>query len=81
METIENTKWKVDAAHSEIGFKIKHMMISTVSGNLKGFDANIETDKENFKDADFSFTAKMDSISTNNKEKYAHLKSADFLNN
>ncbi len=74
------TKWNVDASHSEIGFKVKHMMISTVKGAFEEFDAAVETESEDFKDADFSFTAKVASINTKNKDRDTHLKSEDFFN-
>jgi len=80
METTAKTNWKVDPAHSEIEFKVKHMMISTVSGSFGEFDAAIESADETFKDAKFSFSAKIDSISTKNKDRDTHLKSDDFFN-
>lgn len=79
METMEKTNWKVDVAHSEIGFKVKHMMISTVSGSFSEFDASVETDNDNFKNANFTFTGKIASIETKNKDRDQHLKSGDFF--
>lgn len=79
METMVKTTWKVDAAHSEIGFKVKHMMISTVSGNITDFDASLETDNDQFNNANFSFTGKTASINTKNADRDAHLRSADFF--
>ena len=80
MKTNVKTKWNVDAAHSEVGFKVKHMMISTVSGHFSDFDASVETDQENFVGAQFRFSAQIDSISTKNTDRDAHLKSDDFFN-
>ncbi|MCM4166630.1 hypothetical protein KCTC52924_01477 [Arenibacter antarcticus] len=80
METQVKTKWNIDTAHSEISFKVKHMMISTVTGHFEDFNATVETESENFVDADFSFTAKTGSINTKNKDRDAHLKSDDFFN-
>lgn len=80
LETKVKTNWKVDPTHSEIRFKVKHMMISTVSGNFNEFDASIETADESFKDGDFRFSAKTNSISTKNKDRDTHLKSDDFFN-
>lgn len=74
------TNWKVDPTHSEIEFKVKHMMISTVTGSFGEFDANIESVDDTFKDANFSFSAKIDSISTKNNDRDTHLKSDDFFN-
>ena len=80
METNVKTQWNVDAAHSEVGFKVKHMMISTVSGYFSDFDASVESDREDFIGARFQFSAQIDSISTKNKDRDAHLKSDDFFN-
>ncbi|SFB91364.1 Polyisoprenoid-binding protein YceI [Algibacter lectus] len=74
------TKWNIDTAHSEISFKVKHMMISTVTGHFEKFNALVETNNDNFADANFSFTAKTDSINTKNNDRDTHLKSGDFFN-
>jgi polyisoprenoid-binding protein YceI len=70
----------MDPAHSEIKFKVKHLMITNVTGEFKTFDATMESDKEDFSDAKISFTADVDSISTNQEQRDAHLKSDDFFN-
>lgn len=80
MDTIIKTKWNIDTAHSEIAFKIKHMMISTVTGHFESFNGRVETENENFVGANFSFSAAIDSINTKNKDRDAHLKSDDFFN-
>src|SRR3954465_9009858 len=73
-------KWKIDPAHSEIQFKVKHLMITTVTGYFKKFDLNAETDSDDFKSAkNIVFTADIDSIDTNNAQRDTHLKSADFF--
>lgn len=74
------TNWNVDATHSEVGFKVKHMMISTVKGAFEKFDASVETENDDFKNAKFNFTAKVDSINTKNEDRDTHLKSEDFFN-
>lgn len=74
------TNWKVDPSHSEIEFKVKHMMISTVTGNFSEFDAEVEAEDDSFKNAQFTFSAKIDSISTRNDDRDTHLKSDDFFN-
>ncbi len=79
METAVKTIWNVDTSHSEIAFKVKHMMISTVTGHFEDFNAKITTEKENFVEADFKFSAKIDSINTKNKDRDTHLKSDDFF--
>jgi len=73
-------KWKVDPAHSEIQFKVKHLMITTVTGYFKKFDLEVETETDEFTTAKtIEFTADIDSIDTNNAQRDAHLKSADFF--
>src|SRR5262245_43777839 len=75
------TKWKIDTAHSEIQFKVKHLMITTVTGHFKKFDLNAETGSDDFATAKkIEFTADINSIDTNNAQRDAHLKSADFFN-
>ena len=79
METMTTTKWSIDQSHSEIAFKVKHMMISTLTGHFEDFTASVESSAENFKDAKFEFEAKIDSINTKNKDRDNHLKSGDFF--
>ncbi len=79
METAIKTKWNLDTAHSEIGFKIRHMMITSVTGHFEDFNASAETMGDDFKDAHFSFVAAVDSINTKNKDRDTHLKSDDFF--
>jgi len=74
------TTWKIDPAHSEIQFKVKHLMITTVTGYFKKFDLEVETGSEDFSSASkIVFTADIDSIDTNNDQRDTHLKSADFF--
>lgn len=73
------TKWIIDPAHSEIGFKVKHLVISTVSGKFTSFEGQIEASKNDFTDAKISFSADVDSIHTGNEQRDGHLKSADFF--
>ncbi len=73
------TTWKIDNAHSEINFKVKHLVVSTVTGHFNQFDASIETNKEDFSDAKINFEADINSISTKNEQRDTHLKSADFF--
>ena len=81
METAQltTTKWNLDPVHSEIGFKVKHMMITNVSGSFEKFDAQVETTGTDFTTAKIQFTADINSISTGNKDRDNHLKSADFF--
>jgi polyisoprenoid-binding protein YceI len=72
-------KWIIDTAHSEVGFRVKHLVISTVSGKFTSFSGEIISDKEDFTDAKISFTADVDSIDTGNEQRDGHLKSDDFF--
>jgi len=73
------TKWILDPAHSEIQFKIRHLMITHVTGSFGKFNAEVETTDENFETAKVKFTAEVNSITTNNEQRDGHLKSADFF--
>ncbi len=73
------TKWISDPAHSEVQFKVKHLVISTVTGNFDAFEAQLETDSEDFVPANISFEAKTASVNTNNSDRDNHLRSADFF--
>jgi polyisoprenoid-binding protein YceI len=76
-----NIKWALDPIHSEVIFKIKHLMISTVTGQFKKFNLVAETGTDDFNTAKkIEFTADIDSIDTNNEQRNGHLKSADFFN-
>ncbi|MBS1915884.1 MAG: polyisoprenoid-binding protein [Bacteroidetes bacterium] len=74
------TKWVLDPTHSEVTFKIKHLMITNVSGQFTKYDVSVETEGEDFMTAKVSFTADVNSITTNNEQRDAHLKSPDFFN-
>ena len=77
---MENIKWKIDPAHSEIVFKVKHLMISTVTGYFRKFDLKLEsTDEEFSKVSNIEFTAGINSIDTNSEQRDTHLKSPDFF--
>lgn len=71
--------YKIDPTHSEITFKVKHMMITNVSGSFTKFDATMESDAADFSDAKISFEADVNSINTNNEQRDGHLKSDDFF--
>jgi polyisoprenoid-binding protein YceI len=73
------TKWILDPTHSEIQFKIRHLMITHVTGSFGKFNAEVQTTDENFETAKIKFTAEVDSITTNNEQRDGHLKSADFF--
>ena len=71
--------WKIDAMHSEIGFKVKHLVISTVSGKFKTFEGEVAAENEDFSDAKITFSADIDSIDTGVSDRDGHLKGADFF--
>ena len=71
--------WALDPTHSEVQFKIKHLMITNVTGSFNIFTVTAQTEDEDFTKAKLSFTADVNSISTNNEQRDAHLKGADFF--
>jgi len=74
------TKWKIDPAHSEIQFKVKHLMITTVTGHFTSFDLSVETEDQDFtKFTKIEFAADTASVNTSNEQRDGHLKSADFF--
>lgn len=81
METTEltKTKWVIDPVHSEIGFKVKHLMITNVRGTFKEFEASIYTTGEDFMTAEIDFWLNPASVDTRNEKRDVHLKSADFF--
>ncbi len=77
---METTKvWGIDPTHSEVQFKIKHLVISTVTGQFTDFSGEIHSKGDNFEGANAKFEAQIASISTNNADRDGHLKSADFF--
>ncbi|HEX9956752.1 MAG TPA: YceI family protein [Fibrella sp.] len=81
MQTQINTAtiWAIDPTHSEVQFKVKHLMVSTVTGSFSKFDGQVSMDGDDFDDADITFSADIDSISTGNEQRDGHLKSAEFF--
>lgn len=73
------TKWAMDPTHSELQFKVKHLMITNVTGRFDTFTAEVESDDDNFSNAKVSFSAQAGSINTNNEQRDGHLRSADFF--
>lgn len=74
------TKWVIDPSHSDVKFKVKHMMISSVTGQFESFDATVESSSDDFKDAKIDVAIDVASISTKNEDRDNHLKSDDFFN-
>lgn len=76
---MSKSKWVLDPTHSEIQFKVKHLMITNVTGSFDNFDVTAETIDDNFTEAKINFSADVNSISTNNEQRDGHLKSGDFF--
>lgn len=77
--TTTTTKWAIDPSHSEIQFKVKHLMITTVTGSFKEFGADVELEGDDLTNAQVSFWANTDSIFTNDEKRDGHLRSGDFF--
>ena len=76
---MSTTKWAIDAAHSNIGFKVKHLLISTVSGHFGTFSGEAETEGDDFSSANVRFTAEVASVKTNDDQRDGHLKTEQFF--
>ncbi len=72
-------QWTIDPTHSEISFKVKHLVVSSVTGRFDTFQATIDSDTEDFSDAKIRFEADAASIQTKNEQRDGHLKSPDFF--
>lgn len=73
------TKWGIDPTHTEVQFKVKHLVIATVTGFFKKFSGSIESASDDFDGATASFSLDVNSIDTNQADRDAHLKSPDFF--
>jgi polyisoprenoid-binding protein YceI len=73
------TSWVIDPTHSEIAFKVKHLMISNVKGSFGEFSGQLVTDGDDFSTAEISFQINPASISTGSADRDGHLKSPDFF--
>lgn len=78
-QTATKTIWTIDPSHSEVQFKVKHLMVSTVTGMFTKYDGKVETVGDNFENAHVSFQADVDSITTGMEQRDGHLKSGDFF--
>ena len=76
---MSTTKWVLEPTHSELGFKIKHLMISNVSGFFKHFQVEVETENDDFNSAQIRATVDINSIHTNNEQRDLHLRNSDFF--
>jgi polyisoprenoid-binding protein YceI len=73
------TKWVLDPTHSEIGFKIKHLMITHVSGSFSEFEGEVQTEEEDITTAKIEAKIRTSSINTNNLQRDEHLRNSDFF--
>lgn len=73
------TQWALDPTHSELQFKVKHLMITTVTGSLKTLNGSVTSESDDFDNATVSFEAETESIDTGNTDRDNHLKSGDFF--
>ncbi|MDZ4757937.1 MAG: YceI family protein [Bacteroidota bacterium] len=78
-EIITQTKWEIDLSHSEIGFKVKHLMIANIKGVFKEFGANIYTHEADFMTSEIDFWINPASIDTGDKNRDEHLKGSEFF--
>lgn len=78
-QTSATTTWVIDPMHSEVQFKVKHLMVSTVSGQFSQFEGQLLMAADDFEDAKITFSADIDSISTGNEQRDGHLKSGEFF--
>jgi polyisoprenoid-binding protein YceI len=73
------TTWSIDPLHSEVLFKVKHLVISTVTGSFKTFSGTITSEDDSFENAKIQFNIDVKSIYTNQEQRDAHLRNADFF--
>lgn len=73
------TKWVLDPSHSELAFKVRHMMITNVKGEFKEFDAALVSQGSDFSKSTVDVTIDATSIDTGDDQRDGHLKSADFF--
>lgn len=76
---VENTKWVVDPSHTEVSFRVRHLMISNVTGYFRKFDGELTSSSDNLENASVLFEIDVNSIDTNDGNRDNHLRSADFF--
>lgn len=79
IQAMEDRKWQLDKSHSSINFAVDHLMVSETTGKFEDYSLEVKSSKEDFSDAFFSFTAKVNSINTNDPKRDEHLKQEDFF--
>lgn len=78
-KAMATTKWVMDPLHSEVQFKVKHLVISTVTGSFRKFEGEVVTESEDFQDSEIDFSLDVDSIDTTQEARDQHLKGTDFF--
>ena len=73
------TKWVIDASHSNIQFTVSHMVVAEVTGRFGEFSGTVTTTKDDFTDAKAEVVIKVSSINTDNTKRDEHLKADDFF--
>jgi polyisoprenoid-binding protein YceI len=74
------TQWTIDPVHSEIEFKVRHLLISNITGRFRSFHASLESSKDDFTDAQITFEAETNSVTTGNDMRDGQLRGDDFFN-
>ncbi|GAB3352509.1 YceI family protein [Arachidicoccus ginsenosidivorans] len=72
-------KWISDPTHSELQFKVKHLMISKITGSFTDFTVQAETQDDDFQSAQITAKVQLDSVVTGQADRDKHLKSGDFF--
>ena len=73
------SKWIIDPLHSDVHFKVRHLLISSVTGEFKKFEGTVETPDDDFSHAKITFSADTGSVYTNNEKRDEDLRHADFF--
>lgn len=79
MENSVKSTWGIDPTHSEVSFKVKHLMITNVKGTFKGLEASVITEGNNFITSNIDFQLDASTVDTGVADRDAHLRSADFF--
>lgn len=77
--TAIQSKWSIDPVHSEIGFRVRHMVVSNVKGKFQNFNVDVTTQGNDFSTAQIKVDIDANSVFTDNEQRDGHLKSADFF--
>lgn len=72
-------KWNVDVNHTNVGFSVRHMMVSNVKGNFTGFEGSVSGDVDNLTEANINFKIDVNTINTSSEDRDNHLRSEDFF--